>query len=310
MNIVFFGNADFGCNTLVDLIESEHNLVGVVTNKDAKSGRSQNYISTPIKKTALEYNTFLLEVDNIQDKGFVDRLNSLNADLFIVIAYKILPQMIYSLPKYGSINIHASLLPQYKGPSPIQQALINGDNQTGLSSFFINKSIDGGSLIFQKEIDILNSDDFGSLWKKLSDLSASFTKKTIDLISSNKKELINKKISESYAPKISKDQLRVNWEEDAIKIHNQVRAFSPYPCMFSLLNKKRIKIFKTKPLKILPEKQFESGQFFIDNNQIVVKCGEDFLEILELQPESKKRLSASEFLNGHLSSIEKYKFEN
>ena len=310
MNIVFFGNADFGCNTLTGLTKTNHTIVGVVTNKDAKSGRSQKYIPTPIKKTALDHNLSLLEVDDIRNKDFVKELNTLNADLFIVIAYKILPKTIYSLPKYGAINIHASLLPQYKGPSPIQEALINGDTQTGLSSFFIDQSIDGGNLIFQEEIDILDCDDFGSLWLKLATMSVSFTKKTIDMILSDEKKLLNKKTPESYAPKINKNQLKIDWGKDAVRVNNQVRAFSPYPCVFSFLNKKRIKVFKAKPLDLLVEKELAPGQFFIDNNRVVVKCGRGFLEILELQPESKKRLSASEFLNGYLPSIEKYQFEN
>ena len=301
MKIVFFGNADFGSETLNSLVSlNEHEVVAVVTNKDKSVGRNKMRVSTPIKKVAVENNIPVFEVDDIRDNKFIDKLRVLNADIFIVIAYKILPKKIYSMPKHGAVNLHASLLPEYRGASPIQRCLIDNKRKTGLSSFYINKSIDGGSLIFQKEIKVFPDDNFYDLWKRLSDEGPSFMNETLRLIEKNQTKLINAKIVESYAPKISKEELLIDWTDSAEEIFHKIRAFSPYPCMYTIYDEKRIKITSSK-LFIKEYPLCDPGKIIVLENRLLVACRDSFIQILKLKPESKGVLSGEDFINGFLN---------
>ena len=306
MKIVFFGNADFGCKTLSALEASEHEILAVVTNKDKKSGRKLKLTSTPVKKEAAKLGLNIIEVDSFHLPSFKKELIKLSADIFVVIAYRILPKQIYSIPKLGSINLHASLLPSYKGAAPIQRAIINGEDYTGLSVFFLNDSIDSGELISQLKVNVEENDSFGDVWNNLYLKSANFVLKTLDLISSNKKFLIsNLNLKESYAPKIKRGELQINWEEKSDLIYNKIRAFSPFPSMYTYLNGKRIKILKSNKSSYMNNKCSPSGSILEDSGKLMVKCGEGFLEILKLQPESKKEMSSIDFINGFLSSSSK-----
>ena len=301
MKIVFFGNADFGVKTLCYLADlKNHHLVAVVTNKDQNIGRNKVKKPTPIKKIAEKKNIPFFEVDDINDSDFISRLKTLNADIFIVIAYKIIPQKIYSMPRYGAVNLHASLLPEYRGPSPIQRCLIDGRRRTGLSSFFINKSIDRGRLIFQKEIKVSSNDNFYDLWNRLSNEGPSFMEESLRLVEKGQTKLISANLIESYAPKIKKEELLISWLSPAKEIFHRIRAFSPYPCMYTIYDKKRIKIISTK---ISKEKGliFKPGEIIILENRLMVGCRDSLIEILKLKPESKSVLSGKDFINGFLN---------
>ena len=301
MKIVFFGNADFGSETLNSLVSlNAHEVVAVVTNKDKSVGRNKMKVSTPIKKVAVENNIPVFAVDDIRDNNFIDKLRALNADIFIVIAYKILPKKIYSMPKHGAVNLHASLLPEYRGASPIQRCLIDNKRKTGLSSFYINKTIDGGSLIFQKEIKVFPDDNFYDLWKRLSDEGPSFMKETLRLIEKNQTKLINAKLVESYAPKISKEELLIDWMDSAEEIFHKIRAFSPYPCMYTVYDEKRVKIVSSGLFK-KEHPVCEPGKITVLENKLLVACRDSFIEILKLKPESKGVLSGEDFINGFLN---------
>ena len=302
MRIVFFGNADFGCNVIDGLVSSKHDIVGVVTNKDKKSGRNLRLSQTPIKKKALSLGLNLIEQDDLKESMFIKQLKEISADLFIVIAYKILPKEIYQIPAFGSINLHASLLPAYKGAAPIQRAIINNESYTGLSSFFLNESIDGGELIFQSKVDIDKNDTFKEVWTKLYIDSSDFILETLELIENKEKRLIKGcPLIESYASKIKKTELKIDWNEKNTLVHNKIRAFSPYPSMYTVFNGKRLKILKSRIISDNINSRI-SGEVFAENSRLLVKCGVGALEILSLQPDSKRKMNAIDFINGSILS--------
>tara|TARA_Y100000996_G_scaffold74694_1_gene50307 strand:- start:908 stop:1846 length:939 start_codon:yes stop_codon:yes gene_type:complete len=299
MKIVFFGNADFGCKTLEALCSiNNHQVVGVVTNSDKKRGRNLKLLPTPIKSLSKKLNLNIIENDNLKDSNLVNLLHSLKPDIFIVIAYKIMPKEIYSIPKFGSINLHASLLPAYKGAAPIQRAIINGEQYTGLSTFFLNDSIDGGKLINQIKISISNEDTFENVWNSLNIISPEFVINTLELIIEKQINIIDDlSIKESFAPKILKKELKINWNEPNYIIHNKVRAFYPFPSMYTFLGTKRIKILKTTISDYVDDSS-KIGEIIIIENKLIVKCGVGFVEINMLQPDSKKEMKSIDFING------------
>ena len=299
MKIVFFGNADFGCKTLEALCSiNNHQVVGVVTNSDKKRGRNLKLLPTPIKSLSKKLNLNIIENDNLKDSNLVNLLHSLKPDIFIVIAYKIMPKEIYSIPKFGSINLHASLLPAYKGAAPIQRAIINGEQYTGLSTFFLNDSIDGGKLINQIKISISNEDTFENVWNSLNIISPEFVINTLELIIEKQINIIDDlSIKESFAPKILKKDLKINWNEPNYIIHNKVRAFYPFPSMYTFLGTKRIKILKTTISDYVDDSS-KIGEIIIIENKLIVKCGVGFVEINMLQPDSKKEMKSIDFING------------
>ena len=299
MKIVFFGNADFGCKTLEALCSiNKHQVVGVVTNTDKKRGRNLKLLPTPIKSLSKKLNLNIIENDNLKDSNLVNLLHSLKPDIFIVIAYKIMPKEICSIPKFGSINLHASLLPAYKGAAPIQRAIINGEQYTGLSTFFLNDVIDGGKLINQIKISINNEDTFENVWNSLNKISPEFVINTLELILKKKTNIIDDlTIKESFAPKILKKELKINWSEPNCIIHNKVRAFYPFTSMYTFLGNKRIKILKTI-ISDYVDDHSKIGEIIIIENKLIVKCGVGFIEISMLQPDSKKEMKSIDFING------------
>ena len=301
MKIVFFGNADFGLDTLKSLIASNnHEVIGIVTNEDKKIGRNKKIYSTPIKKIAIREKILLFEIDKIDNNNFLNNLQSLNADLFLVIAYKIISEKIYSMPRYGAINLHASLLPEYRGPAPIERCLIDNRKRTGLSSFFINSSIDKGRLIYQKKILVSQNDTFYDLWKKLSTEGAVFIKETLKLVKNNQKKLTKETLFPSYAPKIDKKELLINWNNSAEEIYHKIRAFSPYPGAYTYYKNKRVKLFGSKISNNKVGITLQPGH--INYNKPFLQIGTGSKEIIivkNIQIEGKKRLPATQYILGH-----------
>ena len=246
MRILFFGNADFGLPTLNYLSNSSHTLLSVVTNKDKKSGRGKKYFPTPIKEYAQKNNLHILEIENLDNPMFESKIRALNPDLMIVIAYRLLPERIFNIPKYGTINLHASLLPKYRGAAPIQHALLNGEDKTGISTFLKNdEKIDTGNLILQETIKIGEMDDFGKIYTKLSEKGPNLIMKSISHII-NKEPLVKQKGKITYANKIKKNDNQINWNLGANQILNLIRAFSPTPGAFSYILDKRVKLLLSK----------------------------------------------------------------
>lgn len=303
MKILFFGTPDFAVSSLKILIENKYEIVGVVTVPDKERGRGLKPEPSPIKKFASSNNLLVLQPENLKDENFLNQLQALQPDLGIVVAYRILPRQVYSTPEYGTFNLHASLLPKYRGAAPIQWALINGEKVTGVTTFFLQDKVDTGNIILQKEIPIDDDDNFQTLHDKLAFIGAELVLQTVKLIETGNYQLkLQDDAQATLAPKINKEICRIDWKQPAIKIHNLVRGLSPIPAAFTMLSDKSIKIFRTK---ITDEKSSnEPGIIQIINDEILVNTIDQKISILELQPESRKKMSAKEFLLGYKKLIE------
>ncbi len=304
LRIVFLGTPDFAVESLRRLHDEKYNIVGVVTMPDKPAGRGHKMLQSPVKKFALEHDLRLLQPVNLKDEAFVNELRKLNADLFIVIAFRMLPQVVWQMPPLGTFNLHASLLPRYRGAAPINWAIINGDTETGVTTFFLKHEIDTGDIIQQERIDILPEDNLGTLHDKLMMLGADLTLDTVrHIIAGDLKPILQDTLTEgiepSPAPKIFKDNCRIDWSKSAESIHNHIRGLSPYPAAWTNLidgdNSMSLKIFTSH---VLPGDGKPAGTVSAGGNRLCVSTGDGCLEILTLQPQGKKPMAASDFLRG------------
>ena len=297
MNIIFFGNPLFSAKSLEHLNNMENiNIKLVVTNIDKRMGRGLKPRITEVKKTAIKYSNKLLEVENLKSDSFLDAIKKIKADLFIVVGYRYLQERIYSGVKYGAINLHASLLPKYRGASPIQYAIMNGDKTTGLTTFYLNNKIDQGNIICQEKCSINNRAAFEEVYFDLINLSKKVLMKTIDIIISEKNIKIKKNNYQvpSYAPKIGKEDFIIDWSDNSVNIHNKIRALS-YKGAYALYNNRRIKFFDTyftkSPLKM------KVGEFYYENNDIYIKTGNGYLSASKIQLEGARVINTKDFYN-------------
>jgi len=314
MKIVFMGTPEFAIPSLKMLLQSKHKIVAVVSAPDKERGRGKQISSTPVKNFALENNLEVLTPISLKDDKFIQRLKELEPDLFIVVAFRILPKDVYTIPAKGSFNLHGSLLPKYRGAAPIQWSIINGEKETGVTTFFLEDKVDTGNVIIQEKIKIDDEDDFGSLHDKMMIVGASVVSKTVDLI--EKGNVVPAKQNDSVAspaPKITKEICKIDWERSDVEIHNLVRGLSPHPGAYFEHKGKTYKVFKTKIIDIgewLIENSSFNTQFekvdsqsphriFQSKKEIFVKTKNSYLQILELQAEGRKRMTAEEFLRGH-----------
>ncbi|WKZ70805.1 MAG: methionyl-tRNA formyltransferase [Melioribacteraceae bacterium] len=297
MRIVFFGTPDFAVASLSKIYESEFKISAVVTAPDKERGRGRKVSFTPAKEFAIEKNIPVLQPTKLKEKQFITELKKFNADLFVIVAFRILPVEVFTLPKYGSINLHGSLLPKYRGAAPIQWALINGDEETGVTTFFLKEKVDTGNMILQEKIAIDPEDNFETLNDKMKEVGAEVLLKTISMIEKGEvNEQSQDDSSASPAPKITKEICEINWTKAALDIHNLIRGVSPYPGAFFVLDDKQYKVYKSKVVD-LPILQL--AEIFEDKKEIFIGCGEGTLQILEIQPEGRKRMTAEEFLRGY-----------
>tara|TARA_Y100000022_G_scaffold152174_1_gene134093 strand:+ start:981 stop:1892 length:912 start_codon:yes stop_codon:yes gene_type:complete len=292
------GNPKFAINPLKSLLASSHEIVAIISNPPKPMGRKKVLKYTDVGKYALDNNLKLIELDDFDNKDIYQNIASLDVDIFVVVAFKILPQKYIELPKFGSINIHASLLPKYRGAAPIQWSLINGDSITGVSIFQIEKKVDSGGIIYQKKIKIQKQDNFETLSEKLSDIGAKSLIKSLKLIEENDFKLsAQDNLKSTSAPKIKKDMLKINWSWEAEKICNWIRGLSPSPCMYTVYKGKNYKIFKTAMMH--DESELSPGKIEIINlKTLFVHSADKKISILEIQQEGKKRLSVKDFLKG------------
>ncbi len=297
MKIIFWGTPDFAVPSLKILIENNHQILAVVTAPDKERGRGQKLSFTPIKNFATENNIPVLQPDKLKEEKFINQLKQFDAELYVVVAFRILPREIFTIPKYGSFNLHASLLPKYRGAAPIQWTLINGETETGVTTFALEDKVDTGNMYLQKRIPILPEDNFGTLHDKLSQLGAEAVLETVSKIESGKAEL-QKQDDElaTPAPKITKEMMMINWNLPAVNIHNLVRAFSPQPGAFFLHDGKIVKIFRTK---INYDLSLKPGDFLENNERLFIGCQDYPIEVLEIQFEGRRKMTAAEFLRGY-----------
>ncbi|MDP5957580.1 MAG: methionyl-tRNA formyltransferase [Candidatus Marinimicrobia bacterium] len=298
MKIVFMGNPQFAVPSLRKLVESDHDILSVVTNPPKPAGRGKQLIKSPVAECAKELNLPIIETDELKSENFLHTLRDLNGDVFAVVAYRILPKKVINIPLKGAINLHGSLLPKYRGAAPIQWALINGENETGLTTFIIQPKVDKGNILLQKTIKIDQDDNYGSLAEKMSHTGAELLVNTVDRFESENVEPYNQLDSNAtMAPKITPALTNISWEKSAKEIHNLIRGLAPFPGARTVLDSKTLKIFKTKYIE--ENSTNNSGEISnIGKDSFNVQTGKGQLIVLEVQVEGKRRMSAGDFLRG------------
>ncbi len=297
LRIVFMGTPDFAVPSLENIFQSQHQIIAVVTPPDKQSGRGLHVSACAVKKAAEKSDIPIAQPENLLDPEFVRWLNSAKPDLLVVVAFQILPPEIFTIPTKGTVNLHASLLPAYRGAAPIQRAIMNGEKETGVTSFFIEEKVDTGKILLQNKVQIGDNETFGELHNKLSQIGANLLRKTIDGIAANQ---ITPKFQDaslaSRAPKIKPKTCRIRWEKSAMEIHNKIRGLSPIPATFTFWGDKRIKIFRAQMAE--NSEKLSQGEWKIDNERWFVGCGDGAIEILEVQIEGKKRMTANHAVRG------------
>lgn len=311
LRIVFLGTPEFAVESLDRLVTEGFNVVGVVTMPDKPAGRGHKMFQSPVKQYALDHGLRLMQPVKLKDPAFVEELRSLEADLFIVIAFRMLPEIVWQMPRLGTFNLHASLLPRYRGAAPINWAVINGDKETGVTTFFLKHEIDTGDIIQQERVEILDTDNVGDVHDKLMHLGASLTVDTVnhilagDLSPIPQSALLNNDAEPTPAPKIFKETCRIDWTRPALEIHNLVRGLSPYPCAWTELftgesetPAYNIKVLETE-LTDIPGEESQAQGSIRKGKHLDIFCGDGkCLRVKQLQPSGKKPMGGKDFLNG------------
>ncbi len=297
MRVAFFGTPEFAIPSLAALIESHHKVAGVVSAADKPRGRGREVIPAPVARFALEEGIKVLKPFDLEDEEFLSDLKGWNADAFAVVAFRILPEEVFGMPKYGTINLHASLLPKYRGAAPIQWAIWSGEKETGLTTFQIQMKVDTGNILKQEKVAIGDEDDAGSLSIKLAESGAKLLVETLNGLESG--TLMPRQQDDTgatRAPKIKKEHTVIDWKQPAERIHNQVRALSPSPGAMTQFQGKTLKIYRTK---IAENTQgLKPEELLIDDGGIRAGTDSGELHIIELQLQDKKRMDAVTFLRG------------
>lgn len=306
LKIVFFGTPDFAVESLDRLVKYGCNIAGVVTMPDKPAGRGHKMYQSPVKEYASAHGLRLMQPERLKAEEFVDELQEINADLFIVIAFRMLPEVVWSMPRLGTFNLHASLLPRYRGAAPINWAIINGDTETGVTTFFLKHEIDTGDIISQKKIAISPDDNVGDVHDRLMMLGADLTLDTVERILQGnltaipQDQLLNGE-APTPAPKIFKDTCHIDWNRSAMEINNLIRGLSPYPGAWSTMSAAGetvgdVKIFAGRAL---PSGNLKPGDVAITSDGLTVGCGEGDYLIESLQMPGKRRMAAADFLRGN-----------
>lgn len=296
MNIIFMGTPDFAVPSLSKIFHSRHKISAVVTAPDKERGRGQKISYTPVKEFALENHIPLLQPVKLKDTGFIEELSKYHADLFVVVAFKILPPEVFALPAKGSFNLHASLLPKYRGAAPIQWAVINGEKETGVTTFALEQVVDTGNIYIQRKIEIKEEDNLGTVHDRLSFLGADAVLETIDMIESGEYKLLPQDNSlATPAPKITKETGRIDWQNGAEKIHNLIRGLSPYPGAYFINKQKLFKVYKSEII----EENLNAGEFKQGKDFLYIGTSDKVISIKEIQQEGRKKMNISDFLRGY-----------
>ena len=300
LRIIFMGTPEFAVPSLEILVENKFDVAAVITAPDKPQGRGQKLSFSPVKEVALKHNIPVLQPLNLKAPEFIEELRSYKANFQIVVAFRMLPEVIWSMPSLGTINLHASLLPQYRGAAPINWAIINGEKETGATTFFLKHEIDTGSIIFQIREPIHDNDNVGTLYERLMKNGAQLVLKTVRAIESGSypSEPQPPGIEIKHAPKIFKETCEINWNQTSTQVRNFVRGLSPYPAAWAVINGKTYKIFDSLIADYKENKL--PGEFVTDNkNYLYVRTADGWVAITELQPEGKKRMSIMEYFRGN-----------
>lgn len=302
LRIVFMGTPEFAVGILDTIIKNNYNVVGVITAADKPAGRGQKIKYSAVKEYALEHNLTLLQPTNLKDEGFLSELKEMNANLQVVVAFRMLPEAVWKMPKFGTFNLHASLLPDYRGAAPINWAIINGETKTGVTTFFIDDKIDTGAIILSKEINVSPDENAGELHDRLMNIGREAVTETLSLIENENVVTTvqneNKDVKTAY--KLNKENCKIDWTKSAVEIHNLIRGLSPYPSSWCFFKDKKeewnVKIYDSKI--ILEHHDYPIGKILATKKELKIAVQNGFIQILSLQFSGKKKMYASELLNG------------
>jgi methionyl-tRNA formyltransferase len=305
LRIVFMGTPEFAVASLNALVDAECNIVGVITAPDKAAGRGLRPQESPVKKYAVEKGLPVLQPEKLKNPDFLRELTALKADLQIVVAFRMLPEVVWDMPRMGTINVHASLLPQYRGAAPINWAVINGEKETGVTTFKLQHEIDTGNILLQDRIQIGEHETAGELHDKMKMLGAELLVKTIKLLAHGTLEerqqtqiAEDQKIELKHAPKIFTETCKINWNKPVAEVYNLIRGLSPYPAAFTELNGKILKIYKGEKETTSPS--FKPGEVETDQKTYLkFACADGWINVKELQLEGKKRMKIEDFLRGY-----------
>lgn len=304
LKIIFAGTPDFAASALIALIQSQHEVVAVYTQPDRPAGRGRKLRASPVKEVALEKAIPVLQPASLKSTEAQDELRHFNADIMVVAAYGlILPQAILDIPKLGCLNIHASLLPRWRGAAPIQRAIAAGDKESGISIMQMNAGLDTGDILKRYPCPILETDTGGELHDRLAEIGAKAIVEIVDLLDNSElKPTVQDDSLATYAHKLDKKEAQINWQHPAVEIERLIRAFNPWPVAYTLLNDSPLRLWQAK---ILTENsELEAGTIIrSDKNGIDVSCGEGVLRLLKLQPSGSKAMDVAAFMNGHAKQL-------
>ncbi len=302
--IIFMGTPEFAVASLDALINAGLNIVAVVTAPDKAAGRGMQLQQSAVKKYAVEKNLHILQPEKLKAPEFLEELKILNADIQIVVAFRMLPEVVWNMPPMGTINLHGSLLPQYRGAAPINWAIINGEKETGVTTFKLQHEIDTGNILLSEIIPIKEDETAGELHDKMKTIGAMLLVKTVtalakgSLAEQNQSLIIDRSLQLKHAPKIFTDTCKIDWNKSVHEIYNLIRGLSPYPGAFTLLDKRILKIFKAKKELIIPS--IETGNFETDKKTFLKFAATNgYIYITELQLEGKKKMTIEDFLKGY-----------
>ncbi|MFC0604258.1 methionyl-tRNA formyltransferase [Winogradskyella pulchriflava] len=303
LRIVFMGTPDFAVATLKALIENEYNVVGVITAPDRKAGRGQKLRASAVKEFALKQNLNILQPKNLKAESFIEELKALNANLQIIVAFRMLPKIVWQMPEYGTFNLHASLLPQYRGAAPIHWAIINGETKTGVTTFFIDEKIDTGAIILSKETKIGNDTTVGELHDELMTIGSDLVIKTVELIEKDTVSTTIQPKSEDLktAYKLNRDNCKIDWSQDLDTIYNKVRGLNPFPTAWCYLDNDEDELLTIKLYNIEKEAtthNHNSGAIFTTKDELKVACIGGYIKVNEIQLPGKRKMDVKSLLNG------------
>ena len=302
LRIIFMGTPEFAVPSLEVLIANKFNVVAVITAPDKPQGRGQVLTASPVKESALKHNIPVLQPTNLKAPEFIEELKSYRANLQIVVAFRMLPEAVWAMPSIGTFNLHASLLPQYRGAAPINWAIINGERETGVTTFFLKHEIDTGSIIFQEKEMIHDNDTAGSLYDRLMKKGGELVLKTVRAIEAGSYPAVpqQENAEPRHAPKIFKETCRINWGQTSDNIRNFIRGLSPYPAAWTILNEKTYKVFSVGKAAMGDPGNVDPGEIKTDNKTyLYIKTSNGWISVLELQPEGKKRMGIMDFFRGN-----------
>ena len=305
MNIIFMGTPEFAVECLDNLVKSNHNIIAVITSEDKPAGRGQKIKISEIKKYSIKNKLKILQPRNLKDYDFLNEIKLLKPDIFIVVAFRMLPKILWKIPQKGTINLHASLLPNLRGAAPIHWAIINGLKETGVSTFYIDENIDCGQVIEQKKVSILENENTGELYNRLKKIGALTILSTLEKIDTKGFKSIKQIESKENlkAPKLNRENTKIDWCKNSNEVHNFIRGLNPYPSAWTSINenKKILKIYKSRKYSSSVKAKYKPGTIIMNKNTLLISTGSGLIEVLELKMEGKKMMNNIEFNNGFKS---------